>query len=126
MLCDAVVDEVDLPAAHQLAQDRLLDALPIERDHLRHHAAAILRRGRQRADIAQPQHAHMQRARDRRGGHRQHIHRRSHLLQSLFVGDAEPLLFVDDHQAQVGELDVFADQPMGADEDVDLPGGEPS
>jgi hypothetical protein len=62
----------------------------------------------------------VQRARDRRGRHRQHIHRLAHLLQPLFVRDAKALLFVDDDQAQVGEFHILADEPMRADEDVDL------
>ena len=67
-----------------------------------------------------PSMRHVQRARDRRGRHRQHVHRLAHLLQPLLVRHAEALLFVDDDQAQVGELDVLADQPVRADEDVDL------
>ena len=117
---DAVVDEVDLPLALQLAQDRQLHALAVERHHFRHDAAPVLRRGRERADVAQAEHRHVQRSRDRRGRHRQHVDRLAHLLQALLVRDAEALLFVDDDQAEVGELDVLADQAVRADEDVDL------
>ena len=121
----AVVNEIDLPLAIELAQDRLLHALLVVRHHFRHDAPPILRRGGQRADIAQPEHAHVQRARDRRGRHGQHIHRLAHLLQSLFMRHAKALLFVDDDQAQVGEFDVLADEPMRADEDIDLALGQP-
>ena len=38
--------------------------------------------------------------------------------------DAEMLLLVDDHQAEVLELDRLAEQRMGADDDVDLAVGE--
>ena len=34
------------------------------------------------------------------------------------MGDTEALLFVDDQQAQVLELDVLLEQPVGADEHV--------
>ena len=34
--------------------------------------------------------------------------------------DAETLLLVDDQQAEIVESDVFRQQPMGADDDVDL------
>ena len=33
---------------------------------------------------------------------------------------AEALLLVDDHQAQVLELNIFGEQPMGPDGDIDL------
>ena len=49
----------------------------------------------------------------------------SQLLQPLLVLDAEPLLLVDDHQTQVLELDVLAEQPVRADDDVDGAVGEP-
>ena len=120
MLLHAIVDEIDLPFALKLAQERQLHAISVVRHHFGHDAAPILRRGRQRADIAQAEHRHMQRSRDRRRRHRQHIHRSAHLLQSLFVRHAEALLFVDDDQAQVGELHVVADQAVRADENIDL------
>ena len=42
-------------------------------------------------------------------------------LQPLLVLDAEALLLVDDDQAEVLELHVLAEQPVRADDDVDLP-----
>ncbi len=36
----------------------------------------------------------------------------------------EALLFVDDQQPEVLELDVLGEQPVRADDDVDLAGGE--
>ena len=44
---------------------------------------------------------------------------RMRLSRSL-CSDAEPLLLVDDHQAQVVELHVPAEQAVRADEDVHL------
>ena len=44
---------------------------------------------------------------------------RAHLLEALFVADAEALLFVDDEEAEVLELEVFREEAVGADEDVD-------
>ena len=43
-------------------------------------------------------------------------------LQPLLDLDAESLLLVDDHQAQVVEADVRLDQPVRADDDVDRAG----
>ena len=62
----------------------------------------------------------MQRARNRRGGQRQHVDVRAHLFQALFVRDAEALLFVDDQQAEIVKLYVFRKQPVRADDDVHL------
>ena len=113
--------EVDLAVAPELPQDRLTDHLRVRFDHLRLHRAAIHRRRRQRADIAQAQQAHVQRPRDRRGGHRQYVHRLAQLLEPLLLLDAEPLLLVDHHQPQVLEEHVLAEDPVRADQDVDLP-----
>ena len=72
--------------------------------------------------IAQADERHVQGARDGRGAHGEHVDFLAHLLEALFVADAEALLFVDDEQAEVLELDVFGKNAMGADEDVDLAG----
>ena len=37
---------------------------------------------------------------------------------------AKPLLLIDDHQAEVGEVDVGPGQAMGADHDVDPLAGQ--
>ena len=44
----------------------------------------------------------------------------SQLLDGLLVLDAEALLLVDDQQAEVLELDALDQQPVGADDAVDL------
>ena len=88
--------------------------------HLGDDAAAVHRRRGQRADVADAQQRHVQRARDGRGGHGQHVHRLAEALEPLLVLDAEPLLLVDDHQAEVLEADVLAEQPVRADDDVHL------
>ena len=38
----------------------------------------------------------------------------------LLLGGAEPLLFIDHHETQVLELDVFRGKAVGADHDVDF------
>ena len=40
------------------------------------------------------------------------------------MGDAEALLFVDHQQSEIAELDVLRQQPMRADDDVDLARGQ--
>ena len=46
------------------------------------------------------------------------------LLDLLLVRDAEALLLVHDQQAEIAELHVLRQQPVRADDDVDLAGGE--
>ena len=62
----------------------------------------------------------MQRARDRRGRHREHVHRLFHVLDAFLVPDAEALLLIDDKQAEVFELHILGQQPVRADDDVDF------
>ena len=91
----------------------------IEADDARLDGQAVRRRRLQVADVADAQQRQVQRARDRRGGQRQHVHRLPQLLEPFLVLDAEALLLVDDDQAQVLELHVGADQAVRADDDVD-------
>ena len=53
-----------------------------------------------------------------------HVHALLELLQALLVLDSEALLLVHDDQAQIFELNVLREQPMGADGDIDLAFGE--
>ena len=45
-------------------------------------------------------------------------------FEALLVHDAEALLLVDDDQSEIGESDVFLQQAVRADDDVDLAFGE--
>ena len=62
----------------------------------------------------------MQRSGNGSGRHGQHVHVVAERLEPLLVGDPEAVLLVDDHQAQVLELHVPLEQPVGADDDVHL------
>ena len=55
----------------------------------------------------------MQGARDGRGGHGEDVDVGAHLLEALFVADAEALFFVDNEQAEVLELEVFGEDGGG-------------
>ena len=121
---DARADVERLAAAIALAQQRLAHHQRIERrDEGAHRQPVDRRRGDDR-QIAHAGQRQLQGARDRRRGQRQHVHLGAQLLELLLVGDAEVLLLVDDHQAEVLELDRLAEQRMGADHDVDLAVGE--
>lgn len=68
----------------------------------------------------------MERTRDRRRRHRQHVDARPQRLEPLLDVDAETLLLVNDQEPEVVEVDVGLGKPMGADDDVDGASGEPS
>ena len=117
----AVVDEVDLAAAMELAADRFLDQCIIVRGDIRLDGLPLLRRGLDDAHVANPSDGHVQRARDGRRRQRQHVELRAQLLQALLLHDAEAMLLIDDEQAESLETDVALEQPMRADHDVDVP-----
>ena len=73
----------------------------------------------ERARVEVAVDGHGDRARDRRGGHHQHVRAGvARLLpERVALLDAEPVLLVDDHQPQVGELHVLLEQGVRADHD---------
>jgi len=122
---DLVVQEVDLSAAVDLALAGLLDqrVAPGRDEGL--DRMALHRRGGDDGEIAHAGHRHVQRARDRRGGQRQHVHLGAQILQLLLVTDAEAMLLVDDRKPQVLELRRALQELVRADDDVDGAVGEP-
>ncbi len=121
---DLVVQEVDLPAALQLAQHRLADGAGRFVAHEGLDRQAPLRCGRDHAQVAQPFERHAERARDRCGGERQHVDLGAHRLDRLLVAHAETVFLVDHEQSEALELDLVADQLVGADDDVDRAVGD--
>jgi hypothetical protein len=81
---------------------------------------AALRRRLDHRDVAEAGEAHLQGARDRRRRHRQDVDFQFDLAQQLLLFDPEALLLVDDHEAEVLRPHVAREQPVGADQDVDL------
>ena len=117
---DPVVHEVDLAAPRQL----LLNPLT------HHRVAEACKMGPNRQStgwgrgddrqVADAEQRHLERARDGRGRHRQHVDAGAELLEPLLVLHAKTLLLVDDEQRQIGDLHILRDEPVGADDDVDL------
>src|SRR5258708_1974395 len=62
----------------------------------------------------------MQRARNRCRGEREDVRLELQLLEALLMLHAEPMLLVHDDDAQLVELHVGAEQPVSANDDVDL------
>src|SRR5690606_38073627 len=70
--------------------------------------------------IACPHEREMKGSRYRRSGQGQRIHISPHDLQFLFDRHTEFLFLIDNHESQILELDVFADQAMCTDNDIYL------
>ncbi len=111
---------VHLSAAIELRRDRALH----DRVRLRHDDGldrhAVLRRGLDQREVAHAHQRHLQRARNRRRGEREHVDGRLELFEPLLVHHAEALLFVDHDQAEVAEHDVLLQDAVRSDHDVDF------
>ena len=116
----AIVHKVNLPAALQLHLDRRANNLLVELGHHGLNRHAVLGRRLNHAHIAQAHQRHMQRARNRRGAHGQHVDLLAHLLQPFLVAHAEALLLIHNQQTQILELDIFREQPVRADQNIHL------
>ena len=115
---DARHHDEALAAAMMFAQQRLADHHIVPLDNVSPHRKAVHRRGLDGGKLAQAGHRHLQRARNGRGGQREHVHVRAQLLQLFLVGHAETLFLVDDHEAQILELGRLGEDRVGADHDV--------
>ena len=96
----AVVDEEDLTLAEQLAADRLGDRALVVLTDVGEDRLALRRRRVDERQVADAGEAHLEGARNRARGERQHVDADGQLLDRLLVGDAEALLLVDDEQAE--------------------------
>ena len=114
----AVIEHIHLSVAPQLAQYRIADQLVGILHDVVLHGIAFLGRRAQERHIAYAHHGHMQRARYRRGGERQHVHVLLELLDRFLMLDAEALLLVDDEQTQIGIAHIAAQQAVRAHDDV--------
>src|SRR5579863_5878951 len=119
---DAVVHEEHLATAFQLHFDRRAHDFFVESRNYGLNRHAILGRRLDDAHVAQADERHVQRARNGRGAHGEHVNLLPQLLEPFLVANAEALLFVDDEQAEILKLDVLREQAMRADQDIDLAG----
>ena len=114
----AVVEVVDLSAARELARDGGAHGLVRVAHDLRLHRHALARRRAQERKIARARHGEVERARNRRGAHRQDVRRGAQALEVFLVAHAEALLLVDDDEAEVVELHLRGQDGVRADHDV--------
>ena len=114
------MNEVHLASALHFQLNRGLNQIRLKRRDHGLNRQPIFRRRLNHRHIAQPKQRHVQRARDRRGAHGEHVDAGLDLFQPLFMFDPEALLFIDDHEAKVFELDVLREYPVRADCDIYL------
>ena len=120
-----VVDVEHLTVTEQLAAYGGGDLAVLVGADVGEHRVPLLRRRRDRRHLADAGDRHLQGARDRRRGHGEDVDAGAQRLHLLLVLDAEALLLIDDDQAEVLDLDVAVEQPVGADHDVDAAVGQP-
>ena len=116
---DPVVDVEHLPAAVELAQDRVADEPGRRLGDPGLDRQAVLGRRLDHAQVADPGEGEVERPRDRRGRQREDVDLVAEPLEPLLGGHPEALLLVDDDQPEVAEPDVLREQPVGPDDEVD-------
>ena len=121
---DPVVDVEHLASALHLELDRLAHEVARERQDPGLHRHPVARRRFDQGQVPHARQRQLQGARHRRRRHREHVDVAPEFAQPLLLGDAEALLLVDHDQTQARHVDVPAEQPVRADQDVNLPGGE--
>ena len=117
---DVVVQIKHLSAPAQLPFYRFGQNPPIVFQHIGLHRMAVGRSLLDYRHIPHPRHSHIQGPGN--GGSRegQHIDVVFQLLEPFLVGHAKTLFLVDDHKAQILKLHILLQQPVGADDDVNL------
>ena len=96
-----VVHEEHLALAEQLTTDGLGHRPFVVLPHVGQDRLAVGWRRVEQGQVADAGEAHLERARDRRGRKGENVDVGPQLLDRLFVGYSEPLLLIDDEQAEV-------------------------
>src|SRR5581483_8188309 len=121
---DAVVEIERLTLAFDLALERELHELLVVLADGRSDRAASFGRRLDDGDVAHAGERQVQRPRDRRRAQREHVHLEAQRLEQLLLRDAEPLLLVEDDEAELLRDDVAAEHAVRADEHVDFAFGK--
>lgn len=118
---DPVVDVEHLSVAQEFTADGGGDLLVGVSADIGEDRVPFLRRGGEDGrHLADAGHAHLQSARDGGRRHGQHVDVGAQRLDVFLVFDTEALFLVDDDQAEILPADAGLQQPVGADDDVDL------
>ena len=84
----------------------------------------VFRRGWNDTNVSNPQQRQMKGSWNRRSGKRQNIDHAAELFNSFLMPHPEPLLFIDDEQAEILECHILLKNSVGSDDDIDLTGFE--
>ncbi len=121
----AIVDKIYLTAALHFPPDGVADDFLVIFHDIGLDRQAIFGRSFDDAHIPDPHQRHVQGPGNRRGGEGQYINIGAPFLQPFLLGNPEPLFLVDNQEPQVLENNITLQYAMGADQDVDLPVGNP-
>ena len=114
-----VVHEEHLALTQELASDGLGDSPLVGLPDIGQDRSTVGGGRRDHRQIPDPRQCHLQGARDRAGGQGEHVDPCRHPLDRLFVRDPEALLFVDDQEAEILEVDVLGQESVRPDDHVD-------
>ena len=119
-ILDAVVDEKNLSVTAHLEIDGFADDVRVATFYLCLNRVAVGRGSRDARQVAGSHQRELQGTGNRRGSHGERIDVGLQLSQFFFDGYAEFLLLVNNQQAEIFECDIFSDDAMGTDDNVDL------
>ena len=117
---DPIVEEERLPLASRFALECELHKLLVVLADGRADRAATFGRSLDDRDVAHAREREVERAGNRRRAEREHVDLEPQRFEELLLRDAEALLLVEDHEAELLRDHVAAEDPVRADQDVHL------
>ena len=112
-------DEESLAVTEFFAVNRFFYHNLIKRHDKSSGCQAVNRRRGDNAQLFDAGQRQLQRPRNRRGGQRQNMDIGFQLFEFFFMGNPEMLFFINNQQAEIGKSDVFGQQCVRADDNVD-------
>ena len=112
------MNEENLPLTDEFAANRSGNLLLAVGTDVGENRVTLFGRGCQGRHFTDAGDRHFKCSRNRSCRHRENVDVGLHLLELLFVLNAETLLFIDDDQTKLAELDRFGKQTVGSDDHV--------
>ena len=119
---DAIMKKVDLALAGEFAVDGVADDAFIVGADERFGRDPIGGRGFDGAHVFRAHQGEIEGSGNGGSGEGEEIDELKHLFKPFLMQDSEALFFVDDHEAEVFKVDIFGNQSVGADDDIDVAG----
>ena len=114
-----IVHVIHLTFAQHLSANRGRDSLLIERPHISEDRVSVLWRCSDVRHISYPRQGHLESPGYRCCRECENVHACAEFTKCILCLDPESLLLVDDDKAEVRELEVAREQPVGSHDDVD-------